>query len=340
MPKVQSSETCNNTDEEWVMYKNREEWADLKPVKQNDGSQPVVKIAYSEDFIDVYDYFRGVVAAGELSQRALLLTEDAIHMNAANYTVWQYRRRILEHLNSNLEEELDFCREMIEANAKNYQVWHHRRVIVGWLGDGSKELRLTRIIFAQDAKNYHAWEHRQWSLRTFGLYENELEFTEQLLNEDQRNNSAWNHRYFVLCRTTGLTTAVLKKEIQQTWRSIAKLQDNESPWTYIKGLLQDTTGDGEEIQSCWRDLEKLCWELIKERVEPSKLSDLAKGDVSCHLLIGLLDCLVHNFEQREDKEQTLQTALQICELLGSTHDAIRTRYWRYLSRKLQQQYGA
>lgn len=44
---------------------------------------------------------------------------------------------------------------------------HHRRVIVEWLGDASKELRLTEIIFSQDAKNYHAWEHRQWVLRTF-----------------------------------------------------------------------------------------------------------------------------------------------------------------------------
>ena len=33
------------------------------------------------------------------------------------------RRKILRHLGSDLEQELNFCREMIEMNPKNYQVW-------------------------------------------------------------------------------------------------------------------------------------------------------------------------------------------------------------------------
>lgn len=116
---------------------------------------------------EIFDYFRAILARQEKSPRALELTTDALRLNPANYTVWQYRRDILRELGSDLNEELDYIEAVITENAKNYQVWHHRRVIVEMLNDPSKELGLTEMALRTDAKNYHAWQHRQWAISTF-----------------------------------------------------------------------------------------------------------------------------------------------------------------------------
>lgn len=118
---------------------------------------------------EVFDYMRAIIAKGEKSQRALELTTEALRLNPANYTVWQYRRDILRAVDADLQEELDYLDEVIGQNAKNYQVWHHRRVIVEMMNCAQWELELTQNALDNDgnAKNYHAWQHRQWAIRTF-----------------------------------------------------------------------------------------------------------------------------------------------------------------------------
>jgi protein farnesyltransferase/geranylgeranyltransferase type-1 subunit alpha len=45
-----------------------------------------------------------------------------LRLNAANYTVWHYRREILKALSKNLYEELEYVSDVIQDNPKNYQV--------------------------------------------------------------------------------------------------------------------------------------------------------------------------------------------------------------------------
>jgi len=103
-------------------YSARPEWSDVVPIEQDDGPNAVVKIAYSDRFRETFDYIRACMQSNEMSERALELTKTACQLNPANYTVWCYRRKLLYHLESDLNEELTFIGQTIKENPKNYQV--------------------------------------------------------------------------------------------------------------------------------------------------------------------------------------------------------------------------
>lgn len=105
-----------------MFFRDRPEWADVVPIKQDESPRGVVRIAYSDSFEDAHDYVRAVMAADERSERVLVVTAEALQMNAANYTIWAYRRNVLIDLKYPLSNEHYFTKNLLYDHPKNYQV--------------------------------------------------------------------------------------------------------------------------------------------------------------------------------------------------------------------------
>ncbi|KAB0346204.1 hypothetical protein FD755_024152 [Muntiacus reevesi] len=237
--------------------KRRRQWADIDPVPQNDGPNPV----------DIDDYFRAVLQRDERSEWAFKLTR-------VKFSLW---RVLLKSLQKDLHEEMNYLSTIIEKQPQNYQVWHHRGVLVEWLRDPSQELEFIAGILTEHAKNYHTWQHQTTNFS---------------------NNSVWNQRYF-------RTSAHFGKMIKL-------VPHNESVWNYLKRILQDRG-------------------LFKYRNLLNQLLDLQPSHSSPYLIAFLVDIYEDMLEnQCDNKEDILNNALELCEILAKEKDTVRKEYWRYI----------
>ncbi|KAG2239153.1 hypothetical protein Bca4012_023922 [Brassica carinata] len=315
-----------------VPLSERPEWSDVVPLSQDDGPNPVVPIAYKEDFRETMDYFRAIYHANERSPRALRLTEEALRLNSGNYTVWYFRRLVLEELDHDLYEELKFIEGIAEENSKNYQLWHHRRWVAERLGPdvAGKELDFTRRVLSVDAKHYHAWSHRQWALQALGGWENELDYCHELLEADVFNNSAWNQRHYVITRSPSLggLEAMRESEVSYTVKAILANPGNESSWRYLKALYKDATESWISDPS----VSSVCLKVLSR-------TDCFRGFALSTLLDLLCDGLRPTNEHRDsvralaNEEPETNLAKFVCTILGRV-DPIRANYWAWRKSKI------
>ncbi|GAM21439.1 hypothetical protein SAMD00019534_046140 [Acytostelium subglobosum LB1] len=308
-------EVVDDDEEEYqfIPFSKRVDWKDVQPIEQDDGPNPICPIAYKEEFKEKMNYFRAIIRSQEKTKRVLDLIEAIIEDNPSNYTVWYYRREVLAKIEFDIDEEFDFVGTMGEADPKNYQIWNHRRYLVETYHDCTRELEFVAERLHDDAKNYHAWAHRQWVIQTFNLWEQELPFVESLLKLDHRNNSAWNQRFFVIehQHKLPLPAAVIAKETQYALSFIRMSPNNESPWSYLRGLFKGQS-------------------LLQSPELMETLLELKGKYIGCPHVLSLL---IDMYEEQNTRD-SLTAALALCTSLQNTVDQIHHNYWQYKHGKL------
>ncbi len=292
-------------------YAGNPVWADVQPVPQDDGPDPVCPIAYTADFVETMDYFRAVLQRDERSVRSLALTQHVIEINPANYTAWYFRRLVLAALGpaADWEAELRFCEEVALAQQKNYQIWHHRQTCVTRLGAAVRERDLAHCarMLEDDSKNYHVWSYRQWAVLHHGALTDEDAFTRLMIERDVRNNSAWNERFWTAEQLGWLRDSQLcAREVDYALQQARRAPSNESPWLYIRGIAQHCPA----------------------AVDVARLEQLASQWVLCVPVRALLVVL-------HEKRGNTEAALQLCRDCASSVDTMRSKYWNYRAATIQ-----
>ena len=250
---------------------SRESWSDVSVLELRrrqravDGvggqgkPMPVVHINLDEDRQDLLNVFNDRLAKGETSERVFCLTEEIIlHVNSANYSVWQWRWCCFLHFfekEDSVEakeqlmlKELTLMQIVATENPKNYQLWNHKRKVALKRGESHlrDELDFASACLEYDAKNYHAWAHRQFLIQKYvspSAVLAELEYTRKCLESDVMNNSAWNQRAFLreLCNgsSTDDTMKMVWNEVDEIIFVASKIQsdqENEAAWAYFKHI--------------------------------------------------------------------------------------------------------
>ncbi|KAE8351895.1 hypothetical protein BDV28DRAFT_10659 [Aspergillus coremiiformis] len=332
-------------------YTSDPTWASIQPIPLNDGSEsgiiPLATIAYADEYVEATSYLRAVMAANEISERALKLTDHVIALNPAHYTVWIYRVQNLLALKKDFTEEFEWLNKMSLKHLKNYQIWHHRQVLMSFrekfptLPPG--ELDFLMEMFKQDAKNYHVWTYRHWLVRHFRLWDEprEIQDIDFLLSQDVRNNSAWNHRFMLRFgprsdepdggmpnstapspekgRLAVVDEDLVDAELEYVKGKLIRAPENRSPWAYARGVLR---ASGRPLSE-WKDFAKL---FVLEKLEDGKVVDVEVK--SSHAVEWLADVYA------QEGESTTSEAVRMFTLLKEKYDPIRKNYWDYRMRMI------
>ncbi|KAF9910729.1 CAAX geranylgeranyltransferase alpha subunit [Linnemannia zychae] len=345
-----------------IPFYQKPEWADVVPIPQDDGPNPLVPIAYTRDYSTTMDYFRAMCRTQEKSERALDLTKIVIELAPSHYTVWYYRQQLLKELNKDLNEELTWIELMISEHPKSYQIWHHRQVVVGRIAatlfTPSNTTTATTVSTAQATEAVVQYDTLSESQKTAvtDLVKSELEVIAESLKDDTKNYHAWSYRQWVLAHF-GLGPWWVD-ELAYTDKLIAEDVRNNSAWNQRYFVVTNARAEGiseedvqREVQFAKSKIEKtpsnespwvyLSGILRKGNHPLTEIKEFCEGllsvpraNFSSFVHSTLLD--IYEVEAKEQRSAaSVEKAKEEAIMLAEKVDPIRVKYWNWRKAQLQ-----
>eukprot|EP00026_Physarum_polycephalum_P011444 Phypoly_transcript_11671.p1 GENE.Phypoly_transcript_11671~~Phypoly_transcript_11671.p1 ORF type:complete len:334 (+),score=48.20 Phypoly_transcript_11671:98-1099(+) len=220
-------------------------------------------------FCEVTDVAMSLYKDHVMDENALEATKKVLTMNTEFYTLWNYRRQILEkwaqeqtldQMVEHYQGEMAFTAEVIRLNPKSYWIWHHRKWAGAKLGhecwDWKSELKLCTQLLALDTRNFHCWSYRRYVCEKGKIsIESEFNYTTTKIEENFSNYSAWHQRSKLIPlmgekkfygdqgseevteKSMQQLKKVLKEELELVWKAMYTQPEDQSPWIYHRWLI-------------------------------------------------------------------------------------------------------
>lgn len=187
--------------------------------------------------------------AQKIESATLDLIDKMIVMNPDFYSLWNFRREIInkvyESFDDNLtERELNISSDAIKKNPKSYCAWHHRLWVWSKVEcDVSKELSLCDKLLAADQRNFHCWNYRRSIVRLCKVEpEHEISFSMKKIEENFSNYSAFHHRSVYIKDKVCDLKEGLDLELGLVHNAIFTEPDDQSAWWYYQFLIDWAKG--------------------------------------------------------------------------------------------------
>ncbi|PKI82282.1 Bet4p [Malassezia vespertilionis] len=167
------------------------------------------------------------VQTGTLSAEEIAAQREAERQKLDTYNGLETKYREHRNRGDKHEEALESTTALLTVNPEYYSVWNYRREILEdmFAHDPSRkeqlldqDMALTQQSMRTHPKVYWLWNHRRWCLESLPSEEaerkwrQELSLVDMMLGMDPRNFMGWNYRRYVIAE---LAAAMVRDEQEQ-----------------------------------------------------------------------------------------------------------------------------